>query len=190
MNTVLDIWDDVEAPQAPQLRPVDLDPKTSALLVLDLQNGNCNLERRPRCVDSLNGIQELLRRARSKNMPVVFSLTSKATADDIRQEVLPLPAESIVRSGVDKFFGTELAEILQKTGVKTVILVGTAAEGAILNTATGAALRGYNVVVPVDGFSSSNVYAEQYTTWHLANSPGTKKRTTLTRIGIISFQEN
>lgn len=187
MITILDIWEDVETPKAPQLRPVGIDPKTSALLVLDLQNGNCNLETRPRCVDSLRGIRELIGRARAKKMPVVYSLTSKATADDIRQEVLPLPGEPIVRSGVDKFFGTELSEILQKTGAETVILVGTAAEGAILNTATGAALRSYNVVVPVDGFSSSNVFAEQYTTWHLANSPGTKKRTTLTKMDVISF---
>lgn len=187
MNALLDIWDDVEAPPAPQLQPVGIDPKSSALLVLDLQNNNCNLERRPRCMDSLKGIQELIGRVRSENMPVVYSLTSKATADDIRQEVLPLPGEPIVKSSVDKFFGTELAEILQEAGIETVILVGTAAEGAILNTATGAALRGYKVVVPVDGFSSSNVYAEQYTAWHLANSPGTKKQTTLTRMNAISF---
>jgi len=187
MNTVINIWNDVEPPPAPQIRPVEIDPKSSALLVLDIQNGNCNSERRPRCVDSLAGIQELIRRARSQSMPVVYSLTSKATADDIRKEVIPLPEEPIVKSGVDKFYGTELAEILQEAGVKTVVMVGTAAEGAILHTATGAALRGYNVAVPVDGFSSSNVYAEQYTAWHLANSPGTKKRMTLTRTNIISF---
>lgn len=187
MNALLDIWDDVEAPPAPQLQPVGIDPKTSALLVLDLQNNNCNLERRPRCVDSLKGIQELIGRVRSENMLVVYSLTSKATTDDIRQEVLPLPGEPIVKSSVDKFFGTELAEILQEAGIETVILVGTAAEGAILHTAAGAALRGYNVVVPIDGFSSSNVYAEQYTAWHLVKAPGLKKRTTLTRMDLISF---
>ena len=138
-------------------------------------------------MNSLTGIQELIGRARSKNIPVVYSLTSKATANDIRKEVLPLPKEPIVKSSVDKFYGTELEGILQEAGVGTVVMVGTAAEGAILHTATGAALRGYNVVVPVDGFSSSNVYAEQYTAWHLVNAPGPKKRTTLTRMGIISF---
>jgi nicotinamidase-related amidase len=80
-----------------------------------------------------------------------------------------------------------LGDILQQADVTTVVLIGTAAEGAILHTATGAALRGYNVVVPVDGFSSSSVYAEQYTAWHLVNAPGTKKKTTLTRMDIMSF---
>ena len=187
MNTVIDIWDDIEPPPAPQLQPVEIDPKSSALLVLDIQNGNCNSERRPRCVVCLTGIREFISRARSKSMTVIYSLTSKATADDIRKEVVSLSEEPIVKSSVDKFYNTELGDILQKAGVTTVVLIGTAAEGAILHTATGAALRGYNVVVPVDGFSSSNVYAEQYTAWHLVNAPGTKKRTTLTRMGIISF---
>lgn len=187
MNTVIDIWDGIEPPPAPRLRPVQVDPKSSALLVLDLQNGNCNSERRPRCVDCLTGIREFIKTARSKSMLVIFSLTSKATTEDIRQEVVPLPEEPIVKSGVDKFYNTELEEILQRAGVKTVVLIGTAAEGAILHTATGATLRGYNVVVPVDGFSSSHVYAEQYTAWHLVNAPGTKKRTTLTRMDIFSF---
>ncbi len=187
MKTVIDIWDDVEPPPAPPLQPVQLDPQSSALLVLDLQNGNCNADRRPRCVDSLAGIQAFISRARSNKMPVIYSLTSKATADDIRKEVLPQPGEPIVKSSVDKFYNTELGEILNNAGATTVVLIGTAAEGAVVHTAAGAALRGYDVVVPVDGFSSSSVYAEQYTAWHLVNAPGLKKHTTLTRMDLISF---
>lgn len=187
MNTVIDIWDDIEPPPAPPLQPVQLDLQSSALLVLDLQNGNCNAEIRPRCVDSLAGIRKFISKARSSEMTVIYSLTSKATADDIRKEVVPLPEEPIVKSSVDKFYNTELEEILQKAGITTVVLIGTAAEGAILHTAAGAALRGYNVVVPIDGFSSSNIYAEQYTAWHLVKAPGLKKRTTLTRMDLISF---
>lgn len=156
-------------------------------MVLDIQNNNCSLGKRPRCVESLKGIRKLIDLARSKKVPVIYTLTSNATAEDIRREVFPLPEEKIVKSSVDKFYGTELAEILQNACVDTVIMVGTAAEGAILHTATGAALRGFGVVVPVDGFSSSQLYAEQYTAWHLANSPGTKNRMTLTRIDMISF---
>jgi len=187
MKSVIDSWDAVEAPAAPPLQPVQLDPRTSALLVLDLQNGNCNSERMPRCVDTLAGIGEFIGRARSQKILIVYSLTSKATPADIRPEVVPLPEEPIVRSGVDKFYNTDLADILQQAGCQTVVMVGTAAEGAILHTAAGAALRGYNLVVPVDGLSSSNLYAEQYTAWHLVNAPGTKKRTTLSRMDSISF---
>lgn len=37
--------------------------------------------------------------------------------------------------------------------------------------AAAVALRGYKVIVPVDGASSALPYREQYTAWHLANSP-------------------
>jgi L-ascorbate metabolism protein UlaG (beta-lactamase superfamily) len=122
-------------------------------------------------------------------LPIVYSLTSTANAGDIREEVKPLPDEPIVKSSVDKFFNTDLENILRDRGIETVILVGTSAHGAVLHTATGAASRGFKVIVPVDGMSSSDAYAEQYTAWHLANAPGTRRRTTLTKMRLIKIEE-
>jgi nicotinamidase-related amidase len=184
--TIVDDWHTVQAPPPPDLQPVEIDPRTTALLVLDLQTQNCNQERRPRCVASLPQVQRLLARVREWEMPVIFSLTRNATEADIREEVTPGAGEPVVASGVDKFYGTPLEEMLTERGVQTVILVGTAAHGAVLHTATGAALRGFRVVVPVDGMSAGDPYAEQYTSWHLANAPGTRRHTTLTRIDLIS----
>ena len=48
-----------------------------------------------------------------------------------------------------------------------MIVVGTAANGAVLYTASGAALRGMNVIVPVDGMSAVDPYAEYYTVVHI-----------------------
>ena len=186
-QTIVDEWASVTAPPAPELQEVTVDPKTTALLVLDIQNRNCSAERRPRCVASLPKIQRLLAEAREKGMAVVYSLTRGAAEADVREEVAPLEGEPVVKSGVDKFFGTDLEEILKAKGVQTVILVGTSAHGAVLHTATGAALRGLKVVVPVDGMSAADPYAEQYTAWHLANGPGTRRQTTLTRASWISF---
>jgi nicotinamidase-related amidase len=114
-------------------------------------------------------------------------LTSKGTPDTILPEVAPKPGEAVVQSSVDKFFKTDLEAILKEKGIKTVVIVGTAAEGAVLHTATAAAMRQFDVIVPVDGMSSSEMYAEQYVCWHLLNAPGSRKRTTLTRIGMIDF---
>jgi len=186
-DTIIDEWDTVKAPRPPELRPVKVDAKVTALLILDIQYGNCNPERRPRCVATLPGIQTLLTAARNKEMPVLFSLTRNASKADIRKEVAPLPAEPIVKSGVDKFFSTDLETILKAKGIETVILVGTSAHGAVLHTAVGAAQRGLKVIVPVDGISAGDLYAEQYTCWHLVNSPGTRRQTTLTRISLIKF---
>ena len=90
-------------------------------------------------------------------------------------------------SGPDKFMNTDLDKILKEKGIKTVIVVGTSGEGAVLNTAAGAALRGYKVIVPVDGVSSTNPYAEQYTAWHLTNAPRIGPQVTLTRIDLVAF---
>ena len=92
-----------------------------------------------------------------------------------------------MRSGVDKFHGTELDAILEARGIKTVIVTGTVANGAVLFTATAAALRGYKVVVPVDCMPAVDLYAEQFTVWQLANGPGTKNAATLVRSTGIDF---
>jgi nicotinamidase-related amidase len=87
----------------------------------------------------------------------------------------------------DKFLGTDLEKILKEKGIKTVIITGTAAHGAVLLTGSEAAFRGFKVIVPVDGMSSENTYFEQYTAYHLANAPGVGQQVTLTRIDMIKY---
>lgn len=186
-NTIVDEWATVKAPPPPDLKPVLVDPEVTALLILDIQNQNCSPERRPRCVASVPRIRSLLTKARNRGMLVIYSLTRNAGEADIREELSPQTGEPIVKSGVDKFYGTELQGILEAKGIRTVILAGTSAHGAVLHTATGATLRGLKVIVPVDGMSAGNPYAEQYTSWHLENSPGTRRQATLTRINLITF---
>lgn len=182
---VVDEWAAVKAPPPPALKPVTIDPKTTALLVLDIVKQTCNAQRRPRCLDSLPKLQGLLKEARAKGMAVVHSITTASTPADIGKEVAPLEGEPIVKAPADKFFKTDLEKILKDKGIKAVIVVGTAAHGAVLNTASQAAFRGFQVIVPVDGMSAENTYFEQYSTYHLANAPGVGQRVTLTKIDMI-----
>jgi nicotinamidase-related amidase len=78
-----------------------------------------------------------------------------------------------------------LEKILNDKGIKTVVIVGTAAQGAVLNTASQAAFRGLRVIIPVDGMSAENTYFEQYTAYHLANAPGVGQEVTLTKMDMI-----
>ena len=185
-GTIIDEWADVMAPKAPELKPVNVDPNVTALLVLDIEKRTCNSERRPRCIASVPKIKSLITKARAKGIPIVYSLTSKGTKETILKEVAPLNGEPIVKSSVDKFYGTELENILKEKGIKTVIIVGTAANGAVLGTAIGASMRKLNIIVPVDCMSDK-LYSEQYVAWHLVNAPGTKRLTTLTQINMIEF---
>jgi nicotinamidase-related amidase len=183
-QTIVDEWATVKAPPPPELKPVVIDTKTTALLMLDFVKQICG--KRPRCVASLPKVQHLLTEAREKGVPVIFSVAGQPITDVLPQ-VAPNTGEPSVSSGPDKFLNTDLDNILKQKGIKTVIVVGTAAEGAALNTAAEAALRGYKVIVPLDGLSSSSTYAEQYTAWHLANAPRIGAQVTLTRIDMIRY---
>ena len=184
-KTIIDEWAIVQAPKPPELKPVTLDPKTTALLVLDFVKQTCNTERRPRCLDSVPKVQTLLKQARAKGVTVIHSTTTAATPADIAKELTPLEGEPIVKASADKFFKTDLEKILSEKGIKTVVVVGTAAQGAVLNTASQAAFRGLQVIIPVDGMSAENTYFEQYTIYHLANAPGVGQQVTLTKIDMI-----
>jgi nicotinamidase-related amidase len=184
-QTIIDEWTTVQPPKPPELKPVTLDPKTSALLVLDFVKQTCNSERRPRCLTSVPKVQTLLKLARAKGLLVVHSITTAATPADIAKELTPLEGESVVKAAADKFFKTDLEKILTEKGIKTVVVVGTAAQGAVLNTASQAAFRGLQVIIPVDGMSAENLYFEQYSAYHLANAPGVGQQVTLTKIEMI-----
>ncbi len=186
-QTIIDEWAKVTAPLPPEIKQISLDPATTALLLLDFNKQTCNAERRPRCIDSIPKIKKILLLARARKMTVVYSLSAGASAADIASAVAPMPGEPIVTSGPDKFLGTNLEKILREKGIKIVIVAGTAAHGAVLYTASGAALRGMTVVVPVDGISAETLYAEQYTVWHLVNAPRVSAAMTLSRTDMIDF---
>ena len=169
--------------------PVTVDPKTTAFLVLDISTSNCNASR-PACLASIPAIAALLDRARIAGMPVVYAFSSP-----VLPEVAPLGDEPSVRSGPDKFFQTDLDMILKNLGVETAIMVGTAANGAVLYTAFEATQRGYTVVVAEDGISSTTDFASFLTRWQLLNQPGgnnpdnkplEKGRITLSKTDLIS----
>ena len=186
-QTIVDEWSGIKVPPVPDLKRVTIDPKVTALLVLDIQKQNCSP--RPRCVASVPKIQRLLAQARAKGVPVIYSLLPGTTAADILIEVAPSGTEPLVSSptGVDKFVGTDLEKILKDKGIQTVIAVGTAANGAVLYTGSGAALRGLKVIVLVDGVSAGDPYIEQYTTWHLVNAPRIGPQVTLTRMDMMEI---
>ena len=186
-QTIIDEWNTVTVPPAPELKPVKVDPKVTALLMLDFNKQTCNAERRPRCVASIPKVQKLLTEARAKGVSVIYSLSAGAVVADIAKELTPLGGEPVVSSGPDKFFGTDLEKILKEKGIKTVIVAGTASHGAVLYTASGAALREMKVIVPVDGMSAENLYAEQYVVWHLMNAPRISTLTTLTRVDLLGY---
>ena len=186
-ETIIDEWASVAVPPPPALKPVTIDRKTTALLMLDFNTQTCNAQRRPRCIASLPRVRALLTAARAAGVPVVFTLGGGGKVPDILPEVTPAAGEPVFSSGLDKFVNTDLEKTLRDKGVTTVIVVGNAAHGAVLYTASAAAMRGFKVIIPVDGVSADTAYPEQYVAWHLVNAPVISPAMTLTRIDDVKF---
>ena len=183
---IIDEWANVKAPAAPELRPVTADPKATALLLLDFISPNCTS--RPRCMASMPIMKKLLAEARAKKMMVVYSVAGSATPDKILADIAPVAGDPVVRGSVDKFAGTDLEKILKDKGIQSVIVTGTGAHGAVLYTASVAAVKKFKVIVPVDGMSSEDLYFEQISAWLLAKGTGgIGPQVTLTKIDMIKF---
>ena len=60
----------------------------------------------------------------------------------VDQSLAPRPGEFVVRGGADKFIGSDLEMRLKDKGIKTVIVTGTSAQGAVVGTSNGAVQRG------------------------------------------------
>jgi nicotinamidase-related amidase len=183
-------WASVKVPPAPQLKPVTVDPKTTALLVLDMMKANCGV--RPRCPPTVPNIKKLIDEARAHGMVIAYNLTGQAKVEDMADPSLaPRPGEFMIKNGRggDKFIDSDLDPGLKAKGIKTVIVTGTSAQGAVSTSSNGATQRGYKVIVPVDGMSSEDAFNELYAAWHLAKGgpAALVDNVTVTRSDMIKF---
>jgi nicotinamidase-related amidase len=182
-------WATVKPPPVPELKPATVDPKTTALLILDLMKTNCGV--RPRCASTVAPVKKLLDEARAHDMMVFYTLVGTTPSPEgmVDPGLAPRAGEWVPRGGADKFIGSDLEQRLKDKGIKTVIVTGTSAQGAVVGTSNGAVQRGYKAVVPVDGMSAEDPYNEQYAAWHLTGGgPAVlTSSVTLTRSDLIKF---
>jgi nicotinamidase-related amidase len=180
-------WSTIQMPPPPALKPVTVDSKSTALLLLDFMTENCG--QRPRCVAAVPTLKAIHDRARAANMLVAYTLPGDGKIID--QGIAPREGEVVDQKpgGPDKFLNDDLDQRLKSHGIKTVILCGTSAQGIGLGTGAGAAQRGYYVIYPVDCLLSESAFREAYAAWHMAGGgpPVTTKWVTVTRSDMITF---
>jgi nicotinamidase-related amidase len=163
---VVSEWSQVQAPPPPALQQVMVEPAKTALLLMDF-GANCASE--PRCTADIPHLKKLLDEARSHHALVVYSGSRAGMA--MVSELAPQAGEPTVVGFGDRFYNTNLDEVLKQHGISTVIACGTVANGVELFTAAGATQRGYHVVVPVDCMPARSAFAEQNVVWAFANDP-------------------
>ena len=183
---VVDEWGTLALPPAPQLKPAVLDAKTTALLMLDFLPSDCGNS--PRCLGTLPKVRPLLDADRAAHALVVYTEYPPNTVANVLPAVAPLGSEPNIIGLADKFAGSNLDQILKDHGIKTVIVVGAVANGAVLLTGVEATQHGYKVVVPVDGMSGVSPFAEGYTALEFTNAPTVSQSATVTRAAMVTFQ--
>jgi nicotinamidase-related amidase len=162
-------------PDIPRTPAVALDPKTTALIVVDMQNdfvSEGGSLRVPDAAATVPTIAALARRFRDAGARVVFTQDTHAEQDpefaiwpphaidgtlghEIVEALTPLPADTIIKKPrYDAFHATGLDHQLRVWGTRTLVICGTVANISVQYTAASAALRWYAVVIPRDAISA------------------------------------
>ena len=167
----------VEVPEYAVQYGVRVDPSRTALIIGDMQNdfvkeGGTLVV--PAAQETIPAIRNLLDLARESGMRVVFVQDTHRDGDpewrvwgehcreeswgwQVVDELAPREDEATVRKPrYDAFYATELEHMLRVWGTDTLIICGTVANICVHYTASSAAMRWFQVVVPKDCISSFN----------------------------------
>jgi hypothetical protein len=185
----------MQIPVTPAPARVSLDPKTTALLLLDYVEQVCNPE--PRCTSRIvPPIGPFMAQVRKAGLTVAYG-TRAPRMNSWLSQVTPMPGDiKVMNTAQDRFFKTDLDKELKAKGIKTIIMVGWRITGSINYTAVGAMDYGYTVVIPMDTTTAPTDYETTIGffnvlnsgTRNLANTPLKPEAVTLTRTDLITFK--
>ena len=176
-----------EGPNRPEPKPLTLDSKSTAILVLDL-NARCD-DPKQVCSKITAPLGDFLDKARAAGVPAT------AKGKPIGELAAPLrrkESETVIYpDAFDKFYGGELQAFLKDKGAKTLIITGSATNNAVLYTATTAArMHRYGVVIPMDGVNASSRYEQEYAIHQFTVLPSeANKLFQFTNLSMISFRQ-
>ena len=185
----------VQMPATPEPARVTLDPKTTALVVLDYVEDICNNQVSCK-TKMLPAVTPFMEKARKAGLTVAYGTRAQNMTKWLK-EVAPAANDiKVINTAQDRFYGTNLDQQLKAKGIKTLIMVGWKISGSITYTAVGAMAHDYTVVIPMDTTSAGSDYETTIGFYNvlnsgnanLANQPLKDKAVTLTRTDLISFQ--
>ena len=185
----------LQMPAMPDPARVTLNPKTTALLVLDYVEDICATQ--PRCKSQmLPAMTPFMERVRKAGLVVAYGTREQNMAHWLK-EVAPAPGDiKVINTAQDRFYNTDLDKILKAKGIKTLIMVGWKISGSVTYTSVAAMARDYTVVIPMDTTSAGSSYETTIGFYNvqnsgianLANEPLKPRAVTLTRTDMITFQ--
>lgn len=185
----------LQMPATPEPARVTLEPKTTALIMLDYVEDICAIQ--PTCKNQmLPAMIPFMERVRKAGMVIAYG-TREQNKNHWLKEVAPQPGDiQIINTAQDRFYNTDLDKILKEKGIKTLIMVGWKISGSVTYTSVAAMVREYTVVIPMDTTSAGSPYETTIGFYNvlnsgnanLANQPMKPKSVTLTRSDLVTFQ--
>lgn len=181
-----------EGPNRPEPKPVSLDSKTTAILVLDL-NARCQ-DPKQDCSKITAAVGDFLEQARAAKVPIIYTVSARVKGKpegEIASALKRRAGEPVLYpDAFDKFEGGELQALLKKNGAKSLVVTGSSTNIAVLYTATTAArMHRYNVIIPMDGVIAHGNYEQEYT-FHQFTVLASRanKLFRFTKLSMISFR--
>lgn len=167
----------VDVPEYEVAESVAVDPRRTALLIVDMQNDFVRPDgclSVPTALATIPAITSLREFAHRHDIAVFYTQDSHYADDPefelwgehvvvgsegwrIIDELAPVPArgDKVFRKDrYDGFFRTNLDQTLKARRIDTLIICGTVANICVLYTAASAAIRWYRVILPLDGISA------------------------------------
>ena len=185
----------LQMPATPDPARVTLDPKTTALMVLDYVEDICNNQVTCK-TKMLPAMTPCMERVRKAGLTVAYG-TRAPNQTKWLKEVAPTPGDiRVTNTAQDRFYGTDLDKELKAKGIKTLIMVGWKISGSVTYTSVGAMAHDYTVVIPIDTTSAGSDYETTIGFYNvlnsgnanLANQPLKPNAVTLTRTDMVTFQ--
>src|SRR5215218_9001164 len=149
----------LQMPAMPDPARVTLNPRNTALVVLDYVEDICATQ--PKCKSQmLPAFTPFMERVRKAGLVVAYGTRAQNMTHWLPQVA---PAEGdikIVNTAQDRFYNTDLDKTLKAKGITTIIMVGWKVSGSLAYSSVGATLRDYTVVIPVDTTAASTDYEQ------------------------------
>ncbi len=165
----------LKLPKKLEVTSVRADPGETALVIIDVQNDFINPSGKLYAKGSekiIPSIKKLLSKARDAGATIIFTQDWHIRDDpefkiwgehtvagtwgaEIIGELKPEETDITIRKpSYDAFYSTPLDHVLKSREIKKLILTGLLGNICVLCTAVGAAVRGYELIIPVDAVFS------------------------------------
>lgn len=176
-----------EKPPTPHKDPrmdLSLDPKTTALVLIDLQNGIAARQLAPHASqDVVRNSVQMADSLRQKGGTIVFvrvllgetlslptdaaiarpSTPASPQASELVPEIILQPGDQVVaKRQWGAFYGTSLEQHLRRRAIRTIIFGGIATNFGVESTARAAFDQGYELVFAEDAMSSVSAEAHNF----------------------------